>query len=405
MKIAIFTNNYLPNPYGVPNSIESFRKVFESLGHEIFIFAPNWKGYKDENPNVFRYPSIDIKYKINFPLPIPYSGKINKILENLDIDIIHSQHPNLLGSEASKWAKKKNIPIVFTWHTLYDQYAHFAPLIPKKLAAWWMVRVARNYANKCDAVVTPTPFVREIIQGWGVTNKNITAIPTGIEERVFANADRENVKKKYNIAEDEIALLLITRFTAEKNVEFLFEAVMEVLKNNPNTKFIVGGEGYLKENLEKIVSDSKMKDRVIFAGFIDNEIKKDYYAAGDIFVYASKSETQGMILTEAMYSGLPIVAVRAPGAQDIILDGETGFLVGESSPREIPAMAGCASGANSLGKEFALAVQKLIDSPELRLKFSERAKQIAREKYTSKVCAEKMLEVYKKVIKFSKVQP
>ncbi|MEK7598160.1 MAG: glycosyltransferase [Patescibacteria group bacterium] len=381
MRIAIFTNNYLPNPYGVPNSIESFRKEFESLGHKVFIFAPKWKGYVGENSNVFWFPAVDIRYKINFPLPIPYSGKINKILENLDIDIIHSQHSNLLGSAAMKWAKKKNIPLVFTWHTLYDQYAHFAPLIPERLAAWWTIRNAKNYANRCDAVVTPTPFVEEIIKGWGVKNKNIIAIPTGVEEPIFASPDRNSIRKKYGIKEDEVVLLSVGRFTAEKNMEFLFKSVAEILKKNKGVKFLVGGEGYLEEKLEKIVLESGTKSRVIFAGFVDNKIKKNFYLAGDIFVYASKSETQGMILTEAMYSGLPIVAVRAPGARDIVLDGETGFLVPENN------------------KEFVGAVQKLIEDKELRLKFSEEAKKIAREKYTSQVCAEKMLKVYEKAIK------
>ena len=107
MNIAIFTNNYLPNPYGVTQSIESFRREFKKQGHAVFIFAPHYKNYKDENPRVFRYPALDISYKIKFPLAIPYSKKMDKILENLKIDIIHSQHPNLLGIAAMKWAKKK----------------------------------------------------------------------------------------------------------------------------------------------------------------------------------------------------------------------------------------------------------------------------------------------------------
>jgi glycosyltransferase involved in cell wall biosynthesis len=279
-----------------------------------------------------------------------------------------------------KWARKKNIPLVFTWHTLYDQYAHFAPLVPEKLAALWTIKNARNYANRSDAVITPTPFVKEIIRGWGVKNENIAAIPTGVEESMFADPDRDAIRKKYGIREDEIVLLTVGRFTAEKNVEFVFEAVADILKNNPKTKFLACGEGYLQKKLEKIIEDSGVKNQVIFAGFVDNKIKKDYYAAGDIFIYASKSETQGMILTEAMYSGLPIVAVKAPGARDIILDGRTGFLVEEDK------------------NKFVQAVQKLIDNQELRGKFSAKARQVAREKYTSSVCAKRMLEVYKKAI-------
>ena len=125
MNIAIFTNNYLPNPYGVAGSIESFRRQFEKNGHQVYIFAPFSKGYTDKNPRVFRYLSVDLKYKISFPLPIAYSKKISQTLKNLDLDIIHSQHPNLLGTAAMKWARRKNIPLVFTWHTLYDRYTNY----------------------------------------------------------------------------------------------------------------------------------------------------------------------------------------------------------------------------------------------------------------------------------------
>src|SRR4030043_309152 len=147
MRIAIFTNNYLPHPYGVSGSVESFRKEFERLGHEVYIFAPRWKGYRDKNRRVFRYPAFETNVKIKFPIAIPYSRKISKILDKLDLDIIHSQHPNLLGSAAARWTRRKSasrrIPLVFTWHTLYDQYAHFAPFVPVKLAAWWAIRNAR----------------------------------------------------------------------------------------------------------------------------------------------------------------------------------------------------------------------------------------------------------------------
>ncbi|MDI6777611.1 MAG: glycosyltransferase [Patescibacteria group bacterium] len=400
MKIAIFTNNYLPNPYGVSGSVESFRKEFEKLEHEVYIFAPRWKGYRDTNPRVFRYPAFETNIKIKFPIAIPYSRKIDKILKELDLDIIHSQHPNLLGSAAARWAKKKNIPLVFTWHTLYDQYAHFVPFVPQRLAAWWAIRNARNYADRCDAVVAPTPSVIEIIRKWGATNENITAIPTGVEGEQFENPDRESVRKKYEIKEDEILLFVMTRLTAEKNVEFLVDAVLEVLQKNEDAhpvksptqsrsatlpqfnrvKFMICGEGNLKDSLIKKVSETGLNDKVIFIGIVSDKEKKDYYAAGDVFVYASKSETQGMILTEAMYSGLPIVAVRATGAKDIIKDGKTGFLVAEDK------------------EEFSHAVQKLIDDENLRKNFGEKAGKIAREKYTSSVCAKRMLEVYKKAI-------
>jgi glycosyltransferase involved in cell wall biosynthesis len=380
MNIAIFTNNYLPNPFGVSGSVESFRKEFERLGHTVYIFAPRWKEYVDKNPNIFRYPSIETNIKIKFPLPIPHSRKISKFLENLELDIIHSQHPNLLGSAAARWARRKKIPLVFTWHTLYDQYTHFFPLIPEKLGAWWAIRNARNYANKADAVITPTPSVAEIIKKWGVTNENITAIPTGVEEDQFENPDRAGVREKYGIKNDEILLLLVSRLTAEKNILFLAGAVKDILNKNTSVKFMICGDGDLKDNMKEIFQKSGLSGKIIFTGIVSDTEKKNYFAAGDVFVFTSKSETQGMILTEAMYSGLPIVAVRATGAQDIVENGRTGFLVRENK------------------KEFGEVAQKLIDDANLRKKFGEVAAKVAREKYASKVCAERMLDLYKRTI-------
>jgi len=406
MKIAIFTNNYLPNPFGVSGSVESFRKEFERMGNEVYIFAPRRKDYHDKNPRVFRYPSIETNVKIKFPIAIPYSPKINKILDNLKLDIIHSQHPNLLGSAAAHWAKKKNIPLVFTWHTLYDQYAHFAPFVPPKIAIWWAIRNGRNYANKCDVVIVPTPSVGEIIKKWGVANKNITAIPTGVEGHQFSAPDGNAIWEKYGVKSDEILLFVMTRLTEEKNMEFLVDAVLEIIRNNKNihprtnsahdskeiefhkkigvgVKFMICGDGNLKNILEKKVADAGLGEKVIFSGIVSNSEKKNYYAAGDIFVYASKSETQGMVLTEAMYAGLPIVAVRAMGVKDIVENNKTGYLVGENK------------------QEFSIAVQKLIDDEYLRKKFGEEGKKVTREKYTSEVCAKKMLEIYEKVIKYN----
>jgi glycosyltransferase involved in cell wall biosynthesis len=385
MKIGIFTNNYLPNPYGVTGSIESFRKQLECRGHTVYIFAPKYKNYIDENIHVFRYPSIDFKYKISFPLAIPYSKKMDKIISGLDLDIIHSQHPNLLGSAAKKWAKKKNIPLCFTWHTLYDKYAHFIPLIPEKISGAWAIKNAAKYADRSDAVIIPTESIRSIIQNWGVANKNIIAIPTGVEEEFYQNPDRNIVRNKFGVKDDEILLLLISRLTEEKNVEFLFRSVLKILENNLKVKFLVSGDGYLVPKLKKMIADNNLEDKVFFEGIVKKEELKNYYAAGDIFVYASKSETQGMIVSEAMYCGLPIVAVKATGIESLVENNQNGFLVSESE------------------EEFSSAVQKLIADPELRKNFAEKSKKLAQEKYTDKICAQNLLEVYQKMISENKM--
>lgn len=380
MKIAIFTNNYLPNPFGVAGSIESFRKEFEKLGHTVYIFAPKTKGYIDQNPNVFRFPSIDFKYKISFPLAFPFSYCIDGILENLEIDVVHSQHPNLLGWQARRWAKKKNVPLIFTWHTLYDRYAHFVPLVPSSWAAFWAIGNAVSYANDCAQVIVPTNSVVEIVREWGVRNSYLAAIPTGVEEEFFRDSKRYAMREKFGIAKDEIALLLLCRLTAEKNVEFLVRAVVGILKRHKKTKFILAGDGYELPKLKKMLIDAGLSGRVIFIGIVASGDKKDVYAAGDIFVYSSKSETQGMIISEAMYMGLPVVALKATGVKDMVEPQKTGLLVGEDE------------------KEFSDAVSLLITDEDLRKKMAKNSAETASRKYTAAACAQKMLEIYEESI-------
>ena len=377
MRIAIFTNNYLPNPYGVSMSIESFRSEFERLGHTVYIFAPKFKGYVDVNKNVFRYPAFDFKFSgIRFPLAVPFSHKIDRILENLEIDVIHSQHPNLLGWVAKRWSKKKNVPLVFTWHTLYDQYAHFVPVIPSSVSSWFSIGNAVRYANNANAVIVPTPSVKNIIQKWGVSSSDIYPVATGVDEKLYEKFDGDGIRDKYASAKNDILILLVSRLTKEKNICFLFEAMAPLLLENKKIKFLVVGEGGERAILENQVAASNLEDQVFFAGVVSADAIKNYYAAADIFVHASLSETQGMILTEAMYMGLPIVAVKAPGANDLVGNLVTGILVKESP------------------QDFASAVLRLASDAELRRKFSENAKKSARENYTASICALKLLEIY-----------
>jgi len=381
MNIAIFTNNYLPNPYGVTVSVESFRKEFEKQGHNVYIFAPRVKEYEDTNLNVYRYSSVDIKYRFRYPLPIPYSQRVKEFLKETPLDIVHSQHPNLLGLAARRWAKKKNVPLIFTWHTLYDQYTHFAPpLIPQKLAMKAVIRNAIQYANKSDQVIVPTGSTHKIIRSWGVTNQNIAEIPTGIDEKKHASPDSERIRKKYKIQSDEKVLFTVSRLTKEKNVLFLMHSIMPILKKDHTIKYIVSGNGYLLEELRALTRAEQVERQVLFTGIVPHEEIKDYYAACDIFLWASKSETQGLVIAEAMYAGVPVVAVRASGAQDMIMDKVTGVLVDEDK------------------EKFRDAVKQLVKNTEQRERFSQKAQEIARKTLTSSVCTKQLLKVYKETI-------
>lgn len=220
MNIAIFTNNYLPNPYGVSTSVEGFRKDLTSKGHTVYIFAPHWEGDYEDDENIFRYPSINMKTKVPFSLVVPYSKSINKIIDELNIDLIHTQHPNLLGYVAKNWSLKKNVPLVFTWHTLYDKYAHYTPVVPDAIAGNWALRNAIGFAEECDHIITPTQSIKDFILFQEIENQNISVVPSGVDEKLFADADGGKIRKKYNIKDGQVVLMSVSRLTEEKNVVF-----------------------------------------------------------------------------------------------------------------------------------------------------------------------------------------
>ncbi len=381
MNIAIFTNNYLPNPYGVSTSVEGFRYALTEMGHVVYIFAPQWGNKENSNEeNIYRYPSIKAPAKIDFSMVIPYSSKMDKIIENLDFDIVHAQHPNLLGTVASKWAMKKNVPLVFTWHSLYDRYSHYISFVPEKLSGRWAMKNAAGFAMDCDEVIVPTVSIIKIIKDAGVEHNRISIVPSGVDEKLFAFPNGKSIKQKYKITDDKIVLGTVSRLTEEKNVLFLAEIIAEVLQKNKNTIFICGGEGDLSDEMKEIFQNKKVDGQVIFAGKIVREDVKNYLDAFDVFVYASTSETQGTIVTENMYIGKPIVAINKNGVGDLIENNINGLSTKENK------------------KDFIIAVQELIDDKDKRLKMGIAAKKIAQKKYTINACALQLESVYKKVI-------
>ena len=381
MKIAIFTNNYKPIISGVTESIESFREGLEKRGHKVFIFAPHFPGYKDKNPNVFRFRSIDFRYKTAFPIAITRSWIIYRKLKKLNVDIIHSQHPFNVGKAALRYARKLGVPIVFTNHTRYDIYTHFVPLLPQKFLKWYVRKASVSYANKCDVVISPTQSIKEMLIDWGMMSK-IEVIPTGIKIEQFSAGNGNKIRDKFSIADDEILFLTVSRLTKEKSVDFLIKVFARLKKINPNRKikFMIVGDGSDKMRLEKIAENIGVKSSIVFTGAVPHSDIADYFKAGDIFMYSSFSETQGIMIVEAMASGIPVVAVKAPGAMDIIASGADGIL----SP--------------NVEEAFAQRAQSLVDDENLRKKIMKNAIKKA-EEYSIDKCAEKMIKVYEEIEK------
>jgi 1,2-diacylglycerol 3-alpha-glucosyltransferase len=361
MRIAIFTNNYLPNPYGVSTSVDGFYHGLTALGHEVNIFAPHWPQDEEySSPNIFRYPSIAVPTKIPFSLALPFSPEIDKVIDAKEFDIIHAQHPNILGTQARRWARKKGVPLVFTWHSRYDHYTHYASLIPQNIASKWVMHNAQSFAVESDHVIFPTQSAFDLYKDV-IGDAEVSIVSSGVDEDLFSSPEPEQIRVYYNIPPGAPLLVTVSRLTQEKNILFLARAVRRFLHNHQDVYFLVCGDGDLRSDAEALFHDSGV-------------------AASDVFVYASTTETQGTIVTEAMYSGVPIVAVRSSGVQDVVEDGVSGILVRES------------------WGDFVYALEKVVYDEDYRKMLGGAAYERAHDDFTVTACTQKLVDVYKKVL-------
>ncbi len=381
MRIAFFVNTYLPNTFGSSVSVEYFRKGLEELGHEVYIFTPKFHGFDLKNDKAFFYPSIMYGYKIQYPLAIPFSPKINNKIAELDFDIIHTHQPFTIGYQALKNGRKNNVPIFFTYHCRYEDYSHYIPFI-QSFVKKYVSGAVKKFANLVDCVIAPTSDIKKILEEKGVISP-IEIISTGIDWEKFQKGRREEMRKEFKIKSDEVCFWWLGRMEQEKNIEFLLKVIKLFSREFMKSKFMLVGSGSEMENIKEFVETENLQDRVIITGLVPQEEVQNYYSAGDILIQPSKSETQGLVALEAMASGMPVLAIRATGTVDIVKDGETGFLLDENLD------------------DFCQKAKELLANKELFEKISRQAREEAF-KYDYKNKARELVEVYKKVIENSK---
>lgn len=378
MHIAVFTNCYLPLVNGVVGAVNLLRKGFLEQGHEVTIFAPKFDDYVDEEAGIYRYPAVDLTRKVKYPIAVPFSPRIAKILRDLDFDIIHSHHPFVLGPLALKLARKRKKPIVYTFHTQYDQYSHYVPL-PSGLVSWFSKNQVRRFAQAVDQITTPADSASKILLGYGVTN-DIKVIPNPTDLTRFQTANGDWVKKDYQLSKEKL-LINIGRVAPEKNLELLLQSFRLMLaKAVEPVKLMIVGDGPALNGLKQLASEMGIADAVIFTGMVNPSLVPDYLAAADLFVMTSKSEVKPLAQLEALAAGVPIVAVAAAGANDTITDGVNGLLVAEDT------------------EAIAQGVLDLVFSPERLACFKRGALETA-ENYSYQRIAGEYLELYNRVLR------
>lgn len=378
MKICMFTNTYLPHMGGVAKSVAGFAEDLRARGHDVSIIAPVYENDLDNSvpdPDVFRLPAIQNFNGSDFSLSLPSPFLVDEHLDKFEPDIIHSHHPYLLGDTALRVARQKGLPLVFTHHTLYENYTHYTPLESESMRRF-VINLSTEYANLCTRVIAPSRSVADLITRRGVASP-ILEIPTGVDEDFFASADRERMRSKLKLSENDFAIGHLGRLAPEKNLEYLAEASADFVKQHDRTRFLVVGSGPSREAIEKIFITQGIEERLILAGQMSGRDLADVYGAMDLFVFSSHSETQGMVLTEAMAAGKPVIALDAPGAREVVRDKQNGRLLD----------------AEASISDFSRAIAGLYEDEALREKCSRAALETAHE-FSRQVCSEKLEELY-----------
>ena len=388
MRIGLFTDTYPPYINGVSTSVQMLKNALEKAGHTVYVVTVNNSSIKydyEEEERVLRIPGVPIgiyDYRLTriYPLKV-----INKI-KNWNLDVIHSHTEFGVGIFARIFAKQFNIPLVHTYHTLYEDYTHYIThgyfeKSSKKIVEY----LTKFYCDKtAKELIVPTNKTYKLFKEKYKFEKSIHIIPTGIEvDRFFIeNTNKQLVnalKKKYNIKRKDVVILFVGRLAEEKNVEFLINAHKKLIDKKLATKLLIVGDGPDKEKYEDMVKEIGLKSDIILTGKVPWDEVQNYYHLADIFASASTSETQGLTIIEAMAASIVPVCINDEAFTSTITDKLNGFIYNDEA-------------------EYIKIIEKLIKDKNKRSAVGNQAR-VQAEHLGSDSYAARVLEVYKRAIK------
>ena len=356
MNIACFCDTSLPTKNGVGTSAHTTALELRARGHRVVVFAPRFTDHEDDTDDVVRFAAGHWFKAPDYPVTFPFICRIAPLtairFRRERFDVVHAHSPFIMGNLGAHWAQFHFLPLVWTFHTLYHHYAHYS-ITPEKSSRWYILWRVKRMLEKSDRVIAPSQAVERVIQKLA-PETSTQVMPTGVDTAKFAGGNRAQTRAKLGLKDDEVALLYVGRIAPEKNLQFLLRAVAPVLKSQ-NAKLLMVGGGPNFEEYRAYAAEIGLGERVIFTDFIEPEAMPDYFAAADVFTFASRTETQGLSIAEALCAGLPCVVVNAMGAAEAIEPGGDGFLVPHNEAR------------------FREAVEQLVCDPRLRARMKKRA--------------------------------
>ncbi len=364
MKIIFFTDTYKPQVNGVVTSIDLFSRELKKRGHDVHIICPKDKKSPEEK-NVHYLKSLKFKPYPEYRIGIP-SPRVLKITKKISPDIIHIHGPFSMGVLGLSVAKYKKIPVVMTYHTFITNYTHY--LTKRKFLDKYNKKIAKKYTkwffNKSDTVIAPSTPIKKILKNYGI-RKNIEVIPTGIKTK------KKTKTKKFETP----TILHVGRVTKEKRIDHLIKAFAKL--KDKQYQLIITSEGPYRKELERFVKKNKIEN-VKFYGYVSDKKMEELYKKSHLFACASKSETQGLVLLEAMSNGCPVLVSESMGFKDFVIDGVNGMFFKKES--EIPDK-----------------IEEIIKDKKLRKILIKNGYETTK-KYTMKNCCKKLEKVYKKLV-------
>lgn len=385
MRIGFFTETYFPHLNGVAVSLAFIKSELEKNGHQVFVFAPKIPGYKDTEKNIIRLRSLTIIHsEPEQKLPIS-AIDFRKILK-LKLDVVHGHGGGLVSILGYELALTKGYPYVFTYHTYLEKYMHYFFLKNKKISSKIAKNSSRFICNASDLVIAPSQKMKTILQSYKV-KKEIIIIPNPIDLNSFAKVKSDFLRKKLNIDDGKVILLTVSRLGQEKNIGFLIKSFLQVAKENKQAVLVIVGAGPEQEKLEKLTAKLALRGKVFFTGYIDTKKMPEVYSEADIFVFASTTETQGLVVLEAAACELPIITVKDEAFDNVIKDGFNGYLVTEDT------------------NLFAEKILDLLKDNVKRKQFGINSRQYVREIFDQNKIIKQFEQIYSQAIEIRKNKP
>lgn len=376
MKIGIFSDGYLPSINGVTTSVETSASALEALGHQVTIVAPKTPHYTDQDHNVIWVRSVLIPGQNTFRAATYLPGTSVLMALRLDVDIIHAHAGGPISWLGWEVARIKRIPFVFTYHTLFNQYTHY--FLKGKVIKPRMAEVAtRVFGNMTDYVIAPTQKVRDELLNYGV-KKPIIILPSGIDLQQFSPQPVGDLRHRLGISRQAVIFLFAGRLGKEKSVDLLIRAFGRTARLCPQAHLVIAGDGPDRHKLE-MLAQVTAPDRIHFLGFVPRQELPQVYSDADVFAFASNTETQGLVVTEAMACGLPVVAIDDPVYKGVVVHDQEGLLVKHHQ------------------LSFSKAMTSMAESPEARRRMSRAALACA-QKFSLEIITHKLAVLYQDLI-------